>query len=103
MRPSEEFDTWLQQLGLVREDLVSEEKILAALCRRLEYMMEYAPEQLFSLLYRLDISERKLKQAMEQETDIVAKIALLIYERQVEKSASRKAHKSTPPDPDIAW
>lgn len=103
MSASNDFDTLSRQFGLKEEELISEEKILQALCHRVEYMMQYTTEQLFSMLYRLDISEKKLRQAIACEVDVAEKIALLIYERQLEKSRSRKMHKSTPPDPDMAW
>lgn len=103
MSASNDFDTLSRQFGLKEEELISEEKILQALCHRVEYMMQYATEQLFSMLYRLDISEKKLRKAIACEVDVAKKIALLIYERQLEKSHSRKVHKPTPPDPDMAW
>jgi len=103
MSTPNDFDTLSRQFGLKEEELISEEKILQALCHRVEYMMQYATEQLFSMLYRLDISEKKLREVIACEVDVPQKIALLIYERQLEKAHSRRVYKSKPPDPDMAW
>jgi hypothetical protein len=51
---------------------------------------------LIQLLYRLDISERKLKAATEGHTqeEIASIIAGLIIERQVQKAKSRQEYKN---------
>ena len=84
-------------------DLVSREKIIAALTRRVDELIAGNPDQLFSMLYRLDISERKIKEAMVTEEEVTKKIAVLIYERQLEKIISRRHFKSDPPEEDLAW
>jgi hypothetical protein len=93
----------IRSFGLALPDLVSEEKIIAALTHRVDQLIAGNPDQLFSMLYRLDISERKIKAAMAGETEVTKKIAVLIYERQLEKIISRKNFKSPPPDDDLAW
>lgn len=83
--------------------LVSREQILVALAAKIEQLISGNPDQLFSLLYRLDISEQKIKQAMNTPGPVSYKIAILIYERQLEKIISRKRFGSERPDEDLAW
>jgi hypothetical protein len=103
MNTADDFDSLSRQFGLKAEELISKEKIVQALSARVADMMQYATDQLFSMLYRLDISEKKLQQVIHSEVDVAKNIAELIFERQMEKAHSRRQHKSTPPDPDIAW
>jgi hypothetical protein len=55
---------------------------------------------LISILYRLDISEKKLKQLLHETKNQVAGdiIAELIIERQLQKIVSRKAFKQQSPE-----
>lgn len=55
---------------------------------------------LISILYRLDISEKKLKELLNRPNKALAGdiIAELIIERQLQKIASRKAFRANPPD-----
>lgn len=57
-------------------------------------------EKLISILYRLDVSEKKLKQmlAANNQEDAGLLIASCIIERQVQKSESRKKFMSNPKD-----
>ncbi|WP_157977240.1 hypothetical protein [Taibaiella helva] len=89
--------------GLELNDRVSREQIIAALTWRVDQLIAGNPDQLFSMLYRLDISERKIKAAMATETEVTKKIAVLIYERQLEKIISRKHFRSEAPEDDLAW
>jgi len=88
---------------LAVNDLVSREKIIAALTWRVDQLIAGNPDQLFSMLYRLDISERKIKEAMATDDHVTKKIAVLIYERQLEKIISRRQFKSDAPEDDLAW
>ena len=89
--------------GLATGDLVSPEKLIAALTWRVGQLITGNPDQLFSMLYRLDISERKIKEALATENEVTKKIAVLIYERQLEKIISRRHFKSDTPEDDLAW
>jgi hypothetical protein len=101
----------IQQLGaqlsqsfeLGQLEMVSQEALMAALAYRVADLMERNTDQLFSLLYRLDISEKDLKLVMQSASDVPKKIAVLIYERQLEKIISRNKYKSSSPDEDLAW
>lgn len=102
--PNEELLAALvRSIGLELPDNVSPEVILAALTQRVEQLIAGNPDQLFSMLYRLDISEEKIKAAMAFDYEVAKKIAVLIYERQLEKIVSRNHFRSTKPDDDLAW
>ncbi len=104
MNNEEELSSMLSQsFDLELPALVSREQIIAALSFRIDKMMAGNPDQLFSLLYRLDISEAKIKSALATEHDVSKKIATLIYERQSEKIISRRHFKSNRPEDDLAW
>lgn len=103
MSATNDFKNIAAQFGLQEDDFISEERIVEALTHKVAYMMQYNTEQLFSMLYRLDISEKKLKTAMRNETDVAKKIAALVYERQIEKIISRNRHKSPPPEEGMEW
>ena len=84
-------------------DSISKEKIIEVLSWRVEKLLAANPDQLFSMLYRLDISEAKIKAAMFNEDLFTKNIAVLIYERQLEKIISRKHFSGEKPDDDLAW
>lgn len=92
-----------QGFDLTEAQLVSKERILAALSERINQLMTGNPDQLFSMLYRLDISERKIKLVLQQQENISLHLAQLIYERQLEKAASRKHFGRQMPDDDLSW
>lgn len=93
-----------QQWEIQLPDIVSEENILKQLIYRVIYYLEKGPEAFFQLMYRLDISEKKLNGVMN-EPDVAEKIARLIYDRQLQKIQSRLATKkqTISEDPELAW
>lgn len=103
MSATNDFKNIAAQFGLQEDDFISKERIIEALTHKVAYMMQYATEQLFSMLYRLDISEKKLKMAMQDEVDVAQKIAALIYERQIEKIISRNNHRPSSPEEGMEW
>lgn len=92
------------QWDLQLPDLVSEGQILAQLTKRVIVLLERGPESFFQLMYRLDISEKKLNAVMNEE-DVATRIARLIYDRQMQKIQSRHANRksSEPYDPELSW
>lgn len=92
-----------QSFGIETKALVSKESLIEALTFRIQQLLEGNPDQLFSMLYRLDISEKNLKKAMIDENGFSAIVAHLIYERQLQKINSRKENKRDFPDEDLAW
>lgn len=104
MLPEEELNGLLSHsFDVELPESISREKIIEVLSWRIDKMMTGNPDQLFSMLYRLDISERKIKQALQSELDVTKKIAALIYERQLEKIISRRQFEADKPDDDLAW
>lgn len=105
-------DNILQETALALEqdwdlqipDTLSEEAILKLLADRIVTILERGPETFFQLMYRLDISEKKLN-AVLQDDDVAAKIARLIYDRQLQKIQSRNEHrmKREGDDTELKW
>lgn len=92
-----------QGFDLTEAQLVSKEKILTALSERIAQLIAGNPDKLFSMLYRLDISEKKIKQVVQEQENIAFHLSDLIYERQLEKAASRKHFGRQKPDGDLSW
>ena len=71
-----------------------------AIAERINNLITNDFSLLISILYRLDISEKKLKQLLQQTSNSTAGdiIAALIIERQLEKIKSRKAFKNNAKD-----
>lgn len=90
--------------GLQLPDVISEEEILKRLAQRVTVLIEQGPETFFQLMYRLDISEKKLNGVMHEEY-VAENIARLIYDRQMQKIQSRLLFKSMNEevDPELKW
>ena len=93
-----------QEWHLSLPELVSEENILNALTDQIGILQAQGPEAFFRLMYRLDISEKKLMSVI-QTKDVAEKIARLIYDRQLQKIRSRLLYKrnDTVEDSDLKW
>ena len=92
--------TW----GLQKLDMISEEALLQMLAQKITEILQQGPEAFFQLMYRLDISEKKLNAVVGSE-DAARQIARLVYDRQLGKIKSRHDHRQTPGniDPDLEW
>ena len=93
-----------QDWDLQLPDTLSEEAILRLLADRIVTVLERGAETFFQLMYRLDISEKKLN-AVLQDDDVAGKIARLIYDRQLQKIQSRLTNKVSKDDddPELKW
>ena len=69
------------------EDL---QEILAKLIR---HLLNNDFERLLNGLYRIDVSEEKVKTAMASQDDVADNIALLIIEREMQKVVTREKYK----------
>jgi hypothetical protein len=80
----------------------SREALLKRLSAEINHLIQADFHRLIALLYRLDISEVKLKQTLEENTDKDAGelIANLVVDRQLQKLATRKAFKPQKDIPD---
>jgi hypothetical protein len=85
-------------------ETLSEEAILKLLADRIVTILERGPETFFQLMYRLDISEKKLN-AVLQDDDVADRIARLIYDRQLQKIQSRRINKvdNESDDAELKW
>ncbi len=90
--------------GIEMPQLISEATILKMLADRVVFLIDQGTEQFFQLMYRLDISEKKLHGVMH-EADFAEQIARLIYDRQLQKVITRHQYKSQDAgvDPDLKW
>jgi hypothetical protein len=72
------------------------EKIRALLIDKLEFLLNNNFEKLLWILYRIDVSEEKAKQALalQSEKRPAEILADLIIERQIEKAKTRQQYKS---------
>jgi hypothetical protein len=93
-----------QDWDLKLPDTLSEEALLQLLADKVVSIIEQGPEKFFQLMYRLDISEKKLLAVLADE-HAPAKIARLIYDRQLQKIQSRHNNKveKQDNDPELEW
>jgi len=84
-------------------DSLTEEAILQLLAAKIVAVLERGPEVFFQLMYRLDISEKKLN-AVLLDQDVAMKTAKLVYDRQLQKIQSRQAFRGEQSDdPELKW
>jgi len=103
-----ETQALLQQLNesgeLQLRPVVTIEELVAVLAQRVATMIQNEPDLLFQLLYRIDVKESLVQEALanpEFSPDDAAKaIARLIIERQWQKIESRRKYPQDPHDGD---
>ena len=80
------------------EQPASEEALLALLAERIGEMLERRPESLMSLLYRLDVLEKKILPVMHPLAPEPANVGLarLVLERQKQRMATKRDIKTEP-------
>lgn len=90
--------------GLQLPEMVSEETILKHLEQKILELADKNPEAFFQLMYRLDVSEQKVKSVLF-EPDAGMQIARLVYKRQLQKIEARKLFrdKGDVADEDLKW
>ena len=78
---------------------MTEQELLDYLAEAIEYMIEHKMDFLLSLLYRLDVSERKINDALSPGNMEAANIALakLVLERQKLRVATKQAYREKNP------
>ena len=87
-------------LILSQDEHLDEKALLEFFTRRVEEMIRTDLDLLLSSLYRLDVDEHKIHQALRSTTVPPAEgIAALIIERQKEKIETRKKYSSGSGDP----
>jgi len=85
-------------------ETLTEEELLRLLAIKIAALLERGSEEFFQLMYRLDIPEHKLYDAMNTG-DAPHAIAYLIYQRQLQKIQSRLENKKArnDDDPELTW
>lgn len=93
-----------KEWGLQLPETVAEETIINLLADRLTAIIAEGPDAFYRLMYRLDISEKKLN-AVLNHPDTPQKIARLVYDRQLQKIKSRMENKGRfeDGDGDMRW
>lgn len=70
---------------------ISDEEMVRAIAERVEALIDKDPGLLMSYLYRLDVSENKAKDALEQDKVPVAfAVAELIWNRQKKRMQTKR-------------
>lgn len=86
-----------QDLDFELPQELSDEEMIRHISYRVEQLLKGDPELLLSYLYRLDVEEKRIAEALE--TSIMpthVTFANLIWERQKQRLASRKKYKQDP-------
>lgn len=74
----------------------SKEELIDKLAKVVEFIIESDFERFLSIMYRLDISEEKLKLALSSEHgNNYRNVAILIIQREEEKARWRKKYRSS--------
>lgn len=81
-----------QELGLMLPDKIAAEDLRRQLAAHINYLIEQDFQKLVSVLYRVDVYEKKLKHLLKENAgqDAGLIIADLIIERQMQKIKSRQ-------------
>ncbi|MBL7794237.1 MAG: hypothetical protein JNK77_18040 [Saprospiraceae bacterium] len=85
------------------EDLVSEAQLLEMLSERIADLIEHRMEFLLSLMYRLDVNERKVHAALSPlapEPPHIG-IARLVVERQKQRAFTKRYYQQQPLDDEM--
>lgn len=92
------------ELEAIEEDSVSEEELLRILAERIDFLIEKRTEFLFSLMYRLDVDERKVNAALHPAAPEPAHIGIarLVLERQKQRAYTKQYYKQEKLD-DMDW
>ena len=86
------------EMSLTETPFLTEDQLLEALSDHVEMMMKYRMEVLMSTLYRLDVSERKVAQAMSPAAELAPNIGIaqLIINRQKQRLHTKATYKVDP-------
>ena len=81
-----------KELAIELPEKISFEELQNKLAAHINYLIQHHFEKLVSLLYRIDVSEAKIKSLLQQQPneDAAKIIADLIIERQLQKIKTRQ-------------
>jgi len=76
---------------------VTDEEMIRHIADRVERLMRADPDLLMSYLYRLDVEQKKIKEALEHSVfPVHVTFANLIWQRQKQRIATKKKYKQKP-------
>jgi hypothetical protein len=81
-----------QEWGVELSETISEQEIIDRLALQIAAIAGKGPDVFFQLMYRLDIPEKQLINAMHDK-EVALQIAKLVYNRQLQKIRSRQYYK----------
>ena len=83
-----------KELAIELPEKISFEELQSKLATHINHLIQHHFEQLVSLLYRIDVSEAKIKSLLQQQPneDAAKIIAALIIERQLQKIKTRQQY-----------
>ena len=79
-------------LDIPSTEVSTAEDFQLILTKLIRHLLDNDFEKLINGLYRIDVSEEKVKQAMSSEGDLAEEIALLIIERELQKVETRRKY-----------
>ena len=91
-----------KELSIDLSEQIDEQQLISQLETYVNQLIVHHFEQLVSLLYRIDVSENKITQVLQQQAgeDAAKLITRLIIERQLQKVESRKHYTRKFPEAD---
>ncbi|NRB62897.1 MAG: hypothetical protein HRU40_07700 [Saprospiraceae bacterium] len=110
----EKVNLWKATAAIVKQQFdieedasepLTEEAFHGFLSKKIEWMLEYNIELLFSTLYRMDVSEKSVAEAMHPEAAFPAHLGLatLVIKRQMERIRTKIDLKQPPLQEDEDW
>ena len=93
------------EMELDAAQAANEDELLALLAQKVAEMLETQPEYLFSMLYRMDVLEKKIRPVMDPSAPEPANwgLARLILERQKQKLETKRSVKIKPLEDMDGW
>lgn len=93
----------LKSLFIEQKEGATEADMLERIRLRVADLLDKNAELLFSYLYRLDVEEVKIKIALNSGEPTDEALAKLIWERQKQRLATRKAYREDHIEDDMSW
>jgi hypothetical protein len=80
-------------LDITSNEVTSADDFQNILTKLIRHLLDHDFERLLNGLYRIDVSEEKVKLAMASADNVAGQIAGLIIERELQKVATREKYK----------
>lgn len=84
----------INSFELDKPDSLSEKELETLLAERVEYLLAHRLEFFFATMYRMDVNESQIHQALDANDQPALAIARFIIQRQKEKQATREKYRS---------